>query len=59
MGAASVLETAADTPPIKNSVRKVLMSFFFSTLTVASGTVTTTTGVWAVRGVGEQLWWVR
>jgi hypothetical protein len=29
MGAAIVLETAAETPPIKNSIAKVVKSFFF------------------------------
>jgi len=41
IGAAIVLETAAETPPIKNYIKKVLTSFFFYVL-----------AVWTVRGTG-------
>lgn len=43
-----VLETAAETPPIKNSIKKVVTLFFFSVWTGATGVGVAATGAWVV-----------
>lgn len=56
IGAAIVLETAAETPPIKNSIKNVLTSFFFYvgalTATGAGGATVVADGAGGVTVVG-------